>query len=96
MGWYKIELSAHQMANNETAKLQSSFDNHWKALGHPKGFALFRSKRSGDTVIIYISPLAASECELLIRSYNGSFCDPPSSDEAGLLLGFEDDKALLA
>ncbi len=96
MGWHKIELSAEQKENNESEKLTKSFDERWIALGAPKGFSLFHSSIPSVPSLIYVSPLASSNCELLVKSYNGSPCSAPTSSEASLYLGHDEDKKLLA
>ncbi len=92
MEWYKVELSAEQMANGVTLELQNEFDKIWIDNKCPSGFALFFLKEPSVPSIIYISPLASNISKTLILKYNGQPCDSPLRADVGFVVG--DNKAL--
>jgi hypothetical protein len=90
MPWYKVSLTAEQIANGEEMRIQDQFNVLFSAAGGPKDMALFASKLSGSNVAdLFFSPDAIKVAEPLIRSYRGEICEKPDRRAVALLVGHQ-------
>jgi len=85
--WYKVTLSDADIAASRHAELQNTFEVIFMANGGPKGAAMFVDLDSTQGHDFYFPPSAAKIARVLIQSFAGIQCPPPSLSSVGLLVG---------
>jgi hypothetical protein len=91
MSWYKIPLSADQIANNLESQIQDDFQKLFFAAHGPKDMALFASQLSIREPALYVSPGSLPIAEGLVRKHGGVPCEKPEKNDVALLVGNQSD-----
>jgi hypothetical protein len=90
MPWYKVSLTAEQIANGDEMRIQDQFDALFLAAGGPKDAALFSSKLDrSDIAHLFFSPGSVKFAEPLIRLCRGEICEKPDRSAVALLVGHQ-------
>lgn len=90
MPWYKISLTADQIASGEEMRIQDQFGALFLAAKGPRDMALFASKLSGAVAAdLFFSPGSLKMAEPWIRSYHGEVCEKPVRGAVALLVGHQ-------
>ncbi len=89
MFWFKVALTANQVASGEINKIQNEFDKLYHAAGRPKDMALFSATlpvSKDEYAVLYFSPSPSKVAASLISKYSGIPCETPKKGFA-LLVG---------
>jgi len=87
MSWYKVKLSAEEVASGKHQNLQDEFDILFLANGGPQDAAMFSDRLSNSELEVYFSPGARRLAKALIAKYSGVPCENPSGKKPALLVG---------
>jgi hypothetical protein len=93
MTWYKIGISAQQVASNYHGEIQDQFEQIFIISQNREEMALFTSGVStSDMLNIYFTPACAAhpQMKLLMDRYGANPCGEPTrktESELGLLVG---------
>lgn len=86
--WNQIVISEKQVATNIISILKDKITSVYVSNNKPKDFAcFFKAKNAQSSHIIYLSPKASIECEIIINEYNPEECDQPDYSSMGLFAG---------
>ena len=91
-----IELSDEAILCNEHVRLQENFERLWDLSGSPEEAAKNSGLGAGNTKKLYFSPDTESFFRHILDACGAKPCDPPTVDEAGLLVGHDSARFALA
>ncbi|MFC7516415.1 hypothetical protein ACFQUU_15475 [Herbaspirillum sp. GCM10030257] len=87
--WFMIELSDEAILCNEHVRLQENFERLWDLSDSPEEGAMFSGLGVGNASKLYFSPGTESFFRHVLDACGAKPCDPPTADEAGLLVGHD-------
>ncbi|WP_119768997.1 hypothetical protein [Noviherbaspirillum saxi] len=96
MLWFTVELSDEAIQCNEHVRLQENFERAWGLSGAPEEAAMYSGLGDGNTNKLYFSPGTESFFRHVLDACGAKPCDPPTVDEAGLLVGHDSARFALA
>ena len=86
--WYRVRLSAEQLAAGEKRKLAKQAAEAYLAHGKPAQFAVFATGMTAEGhVDVFFSPEAASRMESMVRAFDGQPCEKPSDGDLAMVAG---------
>src|SRR5881227_1954719 len=89
--WFRIPLTADQIANNVLLTIQFEFNRRW-ATSDRNGIALLITQRPNEAAdpnntALFVTPLAVPLSVDFIRHYGGTPCSEPPPSEAEWFVG---------
>ena len=95
--WFKIALSAAQVAANHISRIQDAFEEVFVGAGSPPGVAMFGVSNDDGGDDLYFNPAAAALAEPLLRANSAVRCAPPVDEGTlALLVGHPGSHRLLS
>ncbi|SRR5216684_5363998 len=96
MPWKKVTFSPKVTERVGPHNLKTLAAMRYSASGRAKGFAVFYVPVAEGEIAyptFYFSPVAARECDLLLRTFNSVRCSPPARDSIGVSLRVGSEKS---
>lgn len=90
MPWYRISLTADQVAAGTADMLEEQFEQVWDTVGRPADMTLFATRGAGNggsSRVYYLSPAAMPYAAPLVTAYGGMQTDPPDTSAARIAAG---------
>jgi hypothetical protein len=95
--WFRIRLSAAQVAADHISRIQDAFEEVFVAAGSPDGVAMFGVSNDDGSDDLYFNPAAAALAEPLLRANSATRCAPPLDEGTlALLVGHPGSHRLLS
>jgi hypothetical protein len=92
MSWYTVSMSPGDVSSQKHVSIQDAFEVLFMANRAPRDAAMFAASTPGNpNYEVYFSPVAASLASVLLASYGGQACMPPTVP-LSLLVGHADAK----
>ena len=88
MNWYQVTFTIEEVVDfGKLEQLRSEFSKLYYSQLSPLDVALFNSKDSLETEILYFTPACGNFCPDLLARYNASPCGKPSAESTKLFVG---------
>ena len=87
MSWYRLTLSAAQVAAGEVRQRREAFLEAFGAARGPRMMALFQQERADGGLDLFLTPDCGEHAAQLIEEWGCAPCDRPSMAGLHLLVG---------
>lgn len=94
MTWMRVTLPSSDVSRR--ARLHGGFEGFFRAMGAPRGAAMFERKPSHDERAFYFSPDGVVMFGRVLAGYAAAACEAPPLKGTTLVAGHSDAKRLLA